>query len=56
LEDWKNVKILNFEHNYNKRLIAEIIHINEQKNGINYKKDTEILDGSPKKFYEFNFK
>jgi len=39
-------KILDIEHNYNKRLITEMIYIKEQKNGINCKKDTEILNGS----------
>ncbi|XP_039311305.1 uncharacterized protein LOC120359071 [Solenopsis invicta] len=42
--DWKNVKILDFEPNYHKRLISEMIHINEQKNGLNQKTDTELLD------------
>lgn len=35
--DWKNVKILNFEPNYNKRLISEIMHINEQKIWVKFK-------------------
>jgi hypothetical protein len=42
--DWENVKILDFEHNYNKRLISEMIHINEQKNESNLKTDTELSD------------
>jgi hypothetical protein len=42
--DWGNVKILDFEPNYSKRLISEMIHINEQKNGLNLKTDTELLD------------
>ncbi|XP_071575678.1 uncharacterized protein [Temnothorax nylanderi] len=33
--DWDNVRILEVEHNYKKRLTAEMIHIKEQPNGIN---------------------
>jgi len=44
--DWKNVKILDSESNYNKRLISEMLHIKEQSNGINLMKDTEFLDDS----------
>jgi len=29
--DWDNTQILDFETNYNKRLISEMIHIKEQK-------------------------
>ncbi|XP_039312235.1 uncharacterized protein LOC120359297 [Solenopsis invicta] len=42
--NWENVKILDFEPNYHKRLISEMIHINEQKNGLTQKTDTELLD------------
>jgi hypothetical protein len=42
--DWENVEILDFESNYNKRLISEMIHINEQQNGINLKTDTDLLN------------
>jgi hypothetical protein len=42
--DRENVKILDFKPNYYKRLISEMIHINEQKNGLNKKTDTELLD------------
>jgi len=42
--DWKDVRILDSESNYNKRLISEMLHIKEQSNGINLKKDTEFLD------------
>lgn len=41
--DWDNIRILDFEPNYHKRLISEMIHIKEQKMGINSKKDTELL-------------
>jgi len=39
----KNIKILFSKSNY-KKLISEILHIKEQVNGINLKKDTESLD------------
>ena len=42
--DWENPKILDYEPNYFKRLISEMIHINEQKNRLNLKTDTELLD------------
>jgi len=44
--DWNNVKIVDSEPNYNKRLISEMLHIGEQSNGINSQKDTEFLDDS----------
>jgi len=44
--DWENAKILDFEPFYYKRLISEMIHIREQKNGLNLKKDTELLEDS----------
>jgi len=44
--DWDNIKILDTESNYNKRLVSEMLHIKEQKNGINLHKDTELLDES----------
>jgi len=42
--DWKNIKILDTESNYNKRLISEMLHIKEQVNGIYSQKDTDFLD------------
>jgi len=44
--DWENFKILDIESNYRKRLISEMIHIKEQKHGINYNTDTELLDSA----------
>src|SRR5580765_4877079 len=44
--DWDNVKILDHETNYYKRLIAETIHIKQQKNSLNAMDDTEYLDRS----------
>ena len=34
---------MNTESNYNKRFISKTLHITEQLNGINLKKDTEFL-------------
>jgi len=42
--DWDNVKILDLESNYNKRLISEMIHIKKQKDGLNAQTDTALLD------------
>jgi len=42
--DWNNIKIMDLEPNYNKRLISEMLHIKEQKNSINSQKDIELLD------------
>jgi len=44
--DWEKVEILDTEPHFHKRIISEMIHIKEQKNGVNCKKDTEMLDGS----------
>lgn len=44
--DWDNVKIMDREKNYHKRLVSEMLHIKEQKNGINANKDTELLNSS----------
>jgi len=41
--DWDGVKILDEEINYNRRLISEMINIKKQKNGLNLKKDTDLL-------------
>jgi len=42
--EWENVRVLDVERNYKKRLISEMINIKEQKNGINLQTDTESLD------------
>jgi len=44
--DWQNVKILDFDYNYFKRLIAEMIHIKTQDNSLNSIDDIECLDPS----------
>jgi len=41
---WDDIKILDTEHSYHKRLISEMLHIKMQKNGINLMKDTDFLD------------
>jgi len=50
--DWNNVRIMDSESNYNKRLVSKMLHIKEQRNGINLQKDTELLDESH--FYLFD--
>jgi len=42
--DWNNVRVLDEETNYKKRLISEMIHIKKQKCGLNSQNDTELLD------------
>lgn len=42
--DWHNIQILDVEHNYQKRLISEMIHIKSQECNINAQKNTECLD------------
>lgn len=41
--DWDDVKMLDTENNYTKRLISEMIHIKRQLNSLNYQTDTECL-------------
>ncbi|KYM96032.1 hypothetical protein ALC62_03912 [Cyphomyrmex costatus] len=41
--NWSNVKILDMEPSYNKRLISEMVHIKKQTHGINKQNDTESL-------------
>jgi len=33
--DWQNVKIMNFETNYFKKLISKMVYIKTQENGLN---------------------
>jgi len=44
--DWLNVKILDFESNYFKRLVSEMIYTQTQSNGLNSMDDIECLDSS----------
>jgi len=41
---WTDVKVLDVEKNYKKRLISEMIHIKLQKHGLNSQNDTDLLD------------
>jgi len=41
---WNDIKILDEERNYNRRLISEMIFIKKQKNGLNAQLDTALLD------------
>jgi len=43
---WNNVQILDEEPSYIKRHISEMLHIKQQKNGINLQDDTRLLDNS----------
>ncbi|KYN22044.1 hypothetical protein ALC57_05566 [Trachymyrmex cornetzi] len=38
--DWSNVKILDIEPSYNKRMTSEMLHIKRQNNGLNLQNDT----------------
>jgi len=44
--DWQNVKIMDFETNYYKRLISEMLYIKTQDNGLNSVEDIDCLDSS----------
>jgi len=44
--DWDNVKILDHESKFYKRITSEMIHIKEQKASLNLNSDTELLDES----------
>jgi len=44
--DWKNVKIMDLESHYYKRLISEMLFIKIQDNGLNSVEDIECLDSS----------
>jgi len=43
---WDNVKILDREPSYYKRLIAEMIHVKKQSHGLNKQQDTESFPDS----------
>jgi len=44
--DWDNTKIIDRESNFDKRTVSEMIHIKQQKVGLNLNSDTELLDDS----------
>jgi len=46
--NWTDIKILDHERNYNKRLISEIVHIIKQRHSLNKQSDTEFL---PEAYY-----
>ncbi|KYN28480.1 hypothetical protein ALC57_02092 [Trachymyrmex cornetzi] len=43
---WNNVRILDIEPSYRKRLISEMVYIKKQTHGINRQNDTESLPDS----------
>ena len=43
---WNNVKILDSELSYNKRLISEMVYIKKQENVLNKQSDTESFSDS----------
>lgn len=44
--DWDNIKILDKEKFWTKRLISETLHIKRQSHGLNLHTDTELLDAA----------
>jgi len=44
--DWKNIKIMDHETNYYKRLISEMIYIKTQESSLNSIDDIECLDSA----------
>jgi len=46
----ENIKILDFEQNYYKRIVSEMTHVKTQGNGLNSVHDIECLHSS-----HFNF-
>jgi len=44
--EWDNIKIIDYELSYQKRIIAEMVHIKKQQNGLNKQSDTELLPTS----------
>jgi len=44
--DWDNILILDEEPSYKKRLISEMLHISQQRKGLNVQSDTDMLDKS----------
>ena len=44
--NWNNVKIIDYESNYKKRLISEMIHIKCDKYKVNKKEDVKFLNSS----------
>ena len=42
--DWNNVKVLDTERFYDKRLLSEMVHIKKQTNTLNLQNDTVALN------------
>jgi len=42
--NWNDIKIVDNEPSYSKRLISEMIHIKKQSYDLNKQSDTELLD------------
>ena len=49
--DFSNVKILDREHNYRKRIISEMLHISKYDNTLNLKEDTQFLSSIYKRSF-----
>jgi len=41
--NWREVKIVDTEPSYGKRILSEMIHIKKQSHGLNKQSDTELL-------------
>jgi len=44
--EWDNIKIIDNELSYQKRIISEMVHIKKQQNGLNKQSDTDLLPTS----------
>jgi len=44
--EWDNIKIMDNELSYQKRIISEMVHIKKQQHGLNKQSDTELLPTS----------
>ncbi|KYN08181.1 hypothetical protein ALC62_00836 [Cyphomyrmex costatus] len=53
--NWNDIKILDSEPSYNKRLVSEMIHIKRQKQGINKQNDTDSLSDTYSNNYTITF-
>jgi len=42
--DWENVCVLDREPTYRRRMISEMIHIQQQEKDLNRQEDTELLN------------
>jgi len=44
--EWDNIKIIDNERSYQKRLVSEMVHIKKQLHGLNKQSDTDLLPKS----------